>query len=407
MTRTALDNPFTVAAKPDPYPLFAEFRRAAPVHPLPMPDGSRLWLVTRYDDVDLALRDPRLSKRVPHVDALPPPMNTIIRHQMLAQDPPDHTRLRRLVSQAFTPRLVTAMEPRIQHVADDLIDRVRLCEAMDLIDDYAYPLPLTVIAELLGIPAADRAPFRAWSDAAVADDTGGGPPEAWRTAAMVEFGEYLGDLFARKRRVPGDDLVSGLVRAADGGDVLSGDELLAMVWLLIVAGHETTVNLIGNGMLALLRHPAQMAMLRDDPGLLPGAVEELLRYDGPVETSTFRFSTADVELPGGTIPAGEQVLVVLASANRDSDRFPDADVLDLRRADPRHLAFGKGIHYCLGAPLARMEGRIAIGTLLRRLPRLRPAVRPETLVWRSSLLMRGLRTFPVLFDGALPEGRIR
>jgi cytochrome P450 len=217
----------------------------------------------------------------------------------------------------------------------------------------------------------------------------------WRIDALGEFAAYLTALFARKRRHPGDDLTSGLVHAADEGDVLSPEELLGMVWLLIVAGHETTVNLIGNGVLALLRHPDQLALLRADPGLLPGAVEELLRYDGPVETSTPRFSTAEVALPGGTIPAGEQVLVVLASANRDPERFADPDVLDVRRADVRHLAFGRGVHYCLGAPLARMEGRIALGTLLRRFPGLRSAVPFEELEWRRSMLMRGLRAFPV------------
>ncbi|MBC8093789.1 MAG: cytochrome P450, partial [Pseudonocardia sp.] len=356
----------------------------------------RMWIVTRHDDVDAALRDPRLSKRAPGIDAMPPALRNFVAHQMLGMDPPDHTRLRRLVSQAFTPRLVAGMEPRIQHVADDLLDRVQLWGHLDLIDDYAYPLPLTVIAELLGIPADDHQPFRHWSYAAVANDDPGGPVPQWRQTALTEFAAYLRELFARKRREPGNDLVSGLVTAAEGGDSLSGEELLAMVWLLIVAGHETTVNLIGNGMLALLRHPDQLALLRAEPGLLPGAIEELLRYDGPVETSTPRYSTADVDLPGGTIPAGELVFVVLASANRDEHRFADADVLDLRRADPRHLAFGKGIHYCLGAPLARMEGRIAIGTLLRRMPRLRPAVRLDALEWRPSLLMRGLRAFPVL-----------
>jgi cytochrome P450 len=397
MTAAAPPNPFTPDAKPDPYPLLARLRREAPVHPLPLPDGGSLWLVTRHADVDLALRDPRLSKRRPQTAELPDAMGQILGRQLLAQDPPDHTRLRRLVSQAFTPRLVAAMEPRIQHIADALLDRVAGKYRLDLIDDYAYPLPLTVIAELLGIPADDHEPFRRWSDAAVALDIPGVPVPQWREDAMVEFVGYLRELFARKRREPADDLVSGLLHAAEGGDVLSGDELLAMVWLLIVAGHETTVNLIGNGMLALLRHPAQLAMLRADPALLPAAVEELLRYDGPVETSTPRFSTAEVDLPGGTIPAGQPVLIVLASANRDEDRFADPDVLDLRRADTRHLAFGKGIHYCLGAPLARMEGRIAIGTALRRLPGLRPDIPLDELAWRPSLLMRGLRSFPVAF----------
>ncbi len=389
-------NPFAPEAKPDPYPVFTRLRREAPVHPVPLPDGRRMWVVTRHDDVEAALRDPRLSERDPRVDALPPPMNRIIRHQMLGQDPPDHTRLRRLVSQAFTPKLVASLEPRVQHIADALLDRVQLHGHLDLIDDYAHPLPLTVIAELLGIPDADHGPFRRWSHAAVANEIVA--VADWRAEAMAELADYLEVLFARKRRDPGADLVSGLVHAADGDDRLSDDELMAMVWLLIVAGHETTVNLIGNGLLALLRHPAQLRSLRRGPALLPAAVEELLRYDGPVETSTPRFSTAEVPLPGGTVPADELVLVVLASANRDGARFHDPDVLDVHRADTRHLAFGKGTHYCLGAPLARLEGRVAIGTVLRRLPGLRPAMRLDALQWRPSLLMRGLRSFPVLFD---------
>jgi cytochrome P450 len=395
MTATAPPDPFAPAVKPDPYPAYARLRRESPVHPLALPDGRRLWLVTRHADVDAALRDPRLSKRDPGMDALPAAVRAVVGNQMLAKDPPDHTRLRRLVSQAFTPRLVAGREPRVQGIADDLLDRVRPGEGFDLIDDYAHPLPLTVIADLLGIPPEDHAPFRRWSDAAVATDPAGGPVPQWRIDALGEFAAYLTALFARKRRHPGDDLTSGLVHAADEGDVLSPEELLGMVWLLLVAGHETTVNLIGNGVLALLRHPDQLALLRADPGLLPGAVEELLRYDGPVETSTPRFSTAQVDLPGGTIPAGEQVIVVLASADRDPERFADPDVLDVRRADVRHLAFGRGVHYCLGAPLARMEGRIALGTLLRRFPGLRSAVPFEDLEWRRSMLMRGLRAFPV------------
>jgi cytochrome P450 len=396
MTAAAPPDPFAPAAQPDPYPAYARLRREAPVHPLVLPDGTRRWLVTRYEDVDAALRDPRLSKRDPATDSMPPIVRAVVANQMLAQDPPDHTRLRRLVAQAFAPRLVAGREPLVQRTADDLLDRVRPGEGFDLVGDYAHPLPLTVIADLLGIPLEDRGPFRRWSDAAVAVDPAGGPVPPWRLNALGEFAAYLTGLFARKRRDPGDDLTSGLVHAADEGDALSPEELLAMVWLLLVAGHETTVNLIGNGVLALLRHPDQLALLRADPGLLPGAVEELLRYDGPVATSTPRFSTAEVDLPGGTIPAGEQVIVVLASADRDPERFADPDVLDVRRADVRHLAFGRGVHYCLGAPLARMEGRIALGTLLRRVPGLRSAVPFEELEWRRSLLVRGLRAFPVV-----------
>ena len=394
-TTTAPLDPSTPGAEPGPHPARAQLRREAPVHSLPLPGGGRVWLVTRHDDVEPALAHPGLSEHDPRSAALPEPLDADIRHQVPAQDPPDPVRLRRLVARASTPRLVASLEPRVRAIAHELFDRVQLQGHLDLVDDYARPLSLTVIAELLGVPAADREPFRRWSYAAAATDgTGGETPER-RRAATAEFAAYLGELCARRHREPGDDLVSALVRAAEDGAAVSREELVAVLRLLVVAGHETTVNLIGGGMLALLRHPGRLRLLREDPERLPGVVEELLRPDAPVETSAPRFSTVDVTLPGGTIPAGELVLVAVAPADRDGARPRDPDV---RRADPHHLASGHGVHDGLGAPLARTAGHIAIGTLLHRAPGLRPAVRLDALEWWPSLLVRGSRSFPVLFD---------
>jgi cytochrome P450 len=268
---------------------------------------------------------------------------------------------------------------------------------MDLIDDYAFPLPITVIAELLGVPAEDRDRFREWSNAAVSGDTTQEYIEKVLLPHMQAFTDYLRAMFDEKRKNPKDGLISALVQAEEAGDKLSEDELMAMVFLLLVAGHETTVNLIGNGSLALLQHPDQLRKLREDPALIKPAIEELLRYDGPVETSTERFAREDIAIGGTVIPRGEMVMVVIASADHDPDRFQDPDALDITRADNKHLAFGKGIHFCLGAPLARMEGQIAINTLLHRMPNLRLKYSPESLTWRPGMVLRGLKALPVEF----------
>jgi len=393
------------AFKQDPYPSYAELRSAAPVYRASLPDGRGVWLVTRYDDVLAVLKDERFvkdwrsaltSEQLAQIPPVPEVMKPLSRN-MLDTDPPDHERLRSLVSKAFTPRLVERMRPRIQAIADALLDAVQDRGEMDLIDDYAFPLPITVIAELLGVPAEDRNSFREWSDAAVSGNTTQEYLEKILIPHMQAFTEYLRALFEEKCKYPRDDLISALVQAEEAGDKLSEDELLGMVFLLLVAGHETTVNLIGNGVLALLRHPDQLGKLKEDPSLIKPAVEELLRYDGPVETSTERFAREDVPIGGTMIPRGEMVLVVLAAADRDPERFAAPDALDITRAHNRHLAFGKGIHHCLGAPLARMEGQIAIATLLDRMPNLRLKGTPDSLVWRSGLILRGLRGLPVEF----------
>ena len=393
------------AFKANPYPTYAELRSTAPVHRVELPDGLGIWLITRYDDVLAVLKDERLvkdwrkvltSEQLAQIPPIPPVMEALSRN-MLDMDPPDHQRLRSLVSKAFTPRLIERLRPRVQAIADGLLDAVQDRGEMDLIDDYAFPLPITVIAELLGVPAEDRDSFREWSGAAVSGNTTQEHLDKVLIPHMQAFTDYLHALFEEKRKNPKDDLVSALLRAEEAGDKLSEDELLGMVFLLLVAGHETTVNLIGNGVLALLQHPDQLQKLKDDPSLIKPAVEELLRYDGPVETSTERFAREDVRIGETVIPRGEMVLVVLAAADHDPERFADPDELDITRIDNRHLAFGKGIHHCLGAPLARMEGQIAISTLLARMPDLRLKGSSESLSWHPGLTLRGLRGLPLEF----------
>jgi cytochrome P450 len=392
-------NPFDPAAREDPYAVYARMREQVPVWRVPAGGQHGFWVLTRYADVEKALRDPRMGKDPRN--ALPPeqippshPIAAPLTQHMLAFDPPDHTRLRALVALAFTPRLIEGQRERVERIAEELIDAVEPHGRMDLIDAYAFPLPIRVITHLLGVPESDADRFRAWSNTVVSLQEGSGGRDDL-LGALTAFRAYLLDLFAAKRRAPGDDLVSGLLRAEEEGDALSEDELIAMVFLLLIAGHETTVNLIGNGVLALMTNPEQREALQDDPSLLRPAIEELLRYDPPVETSTLRYVLEDMEIGGQQLRRGDSVLVVIASANRDEAQFPAADELDLGRPDNRHVAFGKGIHYCLGAPLARMEGAIAISTLLRRLPTLHLATDPTTLEHRPSFLIRGLKTLPV------------
>ena len=405
MTQTPRVDLFDPDFKANPYPTYARLRSEAPVHRVALPDGRGVWLVTRYEDVSAVLKDERFVKdwrdamtpeQLAQIPPIPEVMKPLARN-MLDTDPPDHERLRSLVQKAFTPRLIERMRPRVQAIADDLLDAVQDRGEMDLIDDYAFPLPIIVIAELLGVPAEDRNKFREWSNAAVSGDTTQEYLEKILLPHMQAFTGYLRAMFEEKRKNPNDDLISGLVRAEEAGDKLSEDELLGMVFLLLVAGHETTVNLIGNGMLALLQHPDQLQKLREDPSLIKPAIEELLRYDGPVETSTERFAREDIAIGGTVIPKGEMVMVVIASADHDPERFSNPDELDLTRADNKHLAFGKGIHFCLGAPLARMEGQIAINTLLRRIPELRLADSPGSLTWRPGMVLRGLKGLPVEF----------
>jgi cytochrome P450 len=313
---------------------------------------------------------------------------------MLFTDPPDHTRLRALVSQAFTPRRVAGMAGRIQETAEALLDRVMAGEAADLLAAYALPLPVVVVSDMLGIPAADRDAVADWSQAIISPGSRGLNYSA-RKRKVRAFVDYLGRLFARRRADPQDDLITALVQAEAGGERLDESELFSMVALLLVTGHETTVNLIGNGALALLRRREQVARLRAGDITWPAMVEELLRFDGPVETSTTRWVRRDTEFKGRAMRRGDLIRAVITSANRDPAQFDRPDELDPGRTDNRHLAFGLGAHYCLGAPLARLEGAIALETLFRRMPRARLAVSPEQLSWRSGVLFRGLKQLPV------------
>ncbi|MFF9648995.1 cytochrome P450 [Streptomyces sp. NPDC014622] len=374
----------------NPYPSYEKLRAAGPVHTVRTDEFERIWLVVGYDEARATLADPRFSKQWQGRIEWPEGNDPIFAN-MLELDAPRHTRLRKLVTREFTARRIEALRPRVQQITDELLDAMVPAGRADLVDALAFPLPMTVICELIGVPDLDRNAFRRLSNAIVTPTT----PDQEREA-VTAMGAYLGELIEDKRRSPGDDLMSALVRTRDEeGDALSPEELVGMAFLLLVAGHETTVNLISNGVRALLDHPGQLFALRADFDLIDGAVEEMLRYDGPVETSTFRFPREPVELGRRVIPAGEPVLVCLAGADRDPDRYPEPDRFDIRRETQGHLAFGHGSHFCLGASLARMEGRIAIRTLLERCPGLaldEEAWRPD---WLPGMLIRGVRSLPV------------
>jgi cytochrome P450 len=379
----------------DPYPVYAGLRARGPVHRVVMPDGHEAWLVVGYEAGRAALADPRLSKAWASASPDLGMRQKAAGRTMLSSDPPDHTRLRKLAVREFTPRRVQSLGPRVQEITDRLLDAMEQEPSRrgDLVDAFAFPLPIAVICELLGVPNLDHDKFRTWSNTSQ-----GHPSPEVRQGAADALNHYLMDLLADKRKRRSDDLLSALLHTADqDGDRLSQEELLGMAWVLLVAGHETTVNLISNGMLALLTHPDQLAALRADPdGLLDGAVEEILRYDGPVETPTARFTTEPVEIGGTVIPGdGRLVLVAIADADRDPDRFPEPDRFDIRRDARGHLAFGHGLHYCLGAPLARLEARIALRSLLERFPRLALDTAPGAVPWRGGHLIRGPERLPV------------
>lgn len=385
----------------DPHAVYDELRRGGAARRVTMPNGIAAWVVPRYAEARELLTDPRLCKdneRLNDVFARTYGDEALrddpgIDSHMLMSDPPDHTRLRKLVNKAFTSRRIELLRPRVQQIADaslDVLSSTPAGSTVDLIDTYAFPIPVTVICELLGVPLDDRDDFRAWTAAVLST---GDDAEGYAARAMAA---YLTDLVSAKRAEPVDDMLSALVLASEEEDRLDQTELVSMAFLLLVAGHETTVNLIGNGVLALLRHPDQLAALRADRTLLPGTVEEFLRYDGPVNMATMRFTAEPVEVGDVTIPDAELVLISLGSANRDPDRFAAPHALDITRRAGGHLAFGHGIHHCLGAPLARMEGAIAIGDLLDRFPQLRLAAEPAELRWRNSTLIRGLTELPVV-----------
>lgn len=390
------------ATRANPHPTYALMREHDPIYRATGPSGAPFWIITRYDDVATVLKDPRFIKNARK--NLPPeqaqryvslesdPVWDVVNNLMLDQDPPDHTRLRNLVHKAFTPRRVRDLQPRIQQITRELLDAMTNKTQGDLIEDFAFPLPVTVIAEMLGVHSDKREQFRHWTQVVLFTTD-------WRSTqiSLMEFVQYVNELIEERRKEDKGDILSALVHAEEAGDSLDHMELLSMVFLLLVAGHETTVNLIGNGTLTLLKHPQQLQHLRANPDLLPSAIEEMLRYESPVDIPTWRYTSQPVELGGVTIPAGEVVLPSLISANRDERAFAQPHHFDIQRSPNPHLAFGSGIHYCLGAPLARMEGQIALRGLLERFPELRLEADPTTLAWNQSLLIHGLKALPVCY----------
>jgi cytochrome P450 len=388
----------------DPYPGYARLRQEAPVCRMPLREGVDCWVISRYDDARAALADPRLSRdpraALPAWRAAdrgrPVEDGAGLGEHLLTREPPEHTRLRRLITDAFTTRRAQAMRPYVQEVADGLIDAIGPHGEAELITDFAYPLTIAVISEILGIPAADRDHFRQWTSAALPT-----PP----ATAAPSPGDYLDALLAAKRKCPGEDLTTKLVAAADQG-VISETELRSMIFLLLIAGHEGSVGLIGNGVLALLDHPGQRALLDRRPELWDAAVTEMLRYDGPMEFAAWRFATEPVTIGDVRFPAGAPVVIALAAAHRDPGQFDDPDRFDITRAGNAHLGFGHGVHYCVGATLGRFEGHIALRTLFGRLPDLALARPARSLRRRPSSVMRSLRDLPVTFTPVgSPSGR--
>ena len=381
----------------DPRAVYARLSGGGPARPVTMPDGRPGWLVTSYSDARALLADPRLSKDASGVAKVLPPglegaFASPLMANMLFSDPPDHTRLRRLVNKAFTGRAMERLRQRIEQSADRLLDALPAGGLVDLVEGYALPLPMIVICDLLGVPAADQGAFREWTLGFVTDLL---PDAEDKSVIGMRMAEYLSALVSAKQDSPNDDLLSELVLVSDGEDRLSPAEILSMAFLLLTAGFETTVNLIANGLLAMLRHSDQLARVRSQPSLLPGAIEEFLRYEGPVHVATERFTTEPVRVGETEIPAGQLVHISLLAANRNGERFTDPDRLDITRDSAGHLTFGHGIHHCVGAPLARMEGVIAVGRLLTRFPGLALAGDPAALRWHDSTLMHGLRSLPV------------
>ena len=395
-------NPFDPAFRADPYPTYRRLIEGEPVREA-MPG---LFVLPRYADCVAMLRDANASNDGTKSDqakemlAKQGPLNPDLEvlqqaRPFLFMDPPDHTRLRGLVNKAFTPHVIENMRPRIQQIVHELVDAAAERGECDVIEDLAYPLPVRVISEMLGVPPEDHERFKGWSRelARSLDPDFAVPQEVIdrRQAAATAFRAYFTELIEERRTRPGDDLLTALIAAEEAGDKLSPAELLSTCTLLLVAGHETTVNLIGNGLLALIRHPDQARRLRDDPSLIRSAIEEALRFDPPVQL-TARTALQDIRLPGGVVPKGKQAILLIGAANHDPAQFPDPDTFDIGRADNRHIAFGMGIHFCLGAPLARVEGQAAIGTLVARTTDI---ALEGTPAYKDQVTLRGLDTFPV------------
>lgn len=389
--------------KANPFPLYARLRAEAPVFPVTLRTRGtqRAWLITRYDDVISVLKDDTRFVKDRHNAMTPaqlkkaPGMPSIFRsleRNLLGLDGADHDRLKALVHKAFTPRIVEQLRDQTQAQVDAALDRAERNGGMELISEFALPVPLKIIGHMLGVPEEDEAKFARWAKAFLSISTRN---PLLTLPSILRFINYPRKLIKLRRTNPKDDLISALVKVHEGNDHLTDDEIVAMVVLLLTAGHETTVNLIASGTLALLQHPDQLARLRDEPTLIKSAIEELVRFVVPVETATERYAREDVTIAGTTIPKGELVLAVIAAANHDPQHFDNPDVLNISREHNRHVGFGQGMHYCLGAPLARLEGQIAISTLVQRVPHLRLAVAPDQLRWRSGFIVRGLEALPV------------
>jgi len=393
---TLAPDPFRSATHGERHSAYTELNDRGPVHLVRQTRSRSIWLVTGYEEARACLTDPRLVKGGGSATIfghrLDPALLAATRTEMLSSDPPDHTRLRKLVSGAFTMRRIDQLAPRIQEIVDDLLDALVDVESADLVAAFAYPLPMTVICELLGIPEERRGDFRTWSSLVIDPAVSGFETFAAAAEALVGF---VRELIAIKRAQPADDLLSAVVAVRDGTDRLSEDELTSLVVLLLIAGHETTVNLLTNATYALLTHPGQLALLRSEPERLPGAVEEFLRFDGPLQIATQRVAAETFELGGVTISTGDPVLVGLLAANRDTSHLPGADVLDITRTPTPHLAFGHGIHHCLGAPLARLEARVALGSLISRFPDLRLAEAAGDVPVDDAVLINGLNALHV------------
>ncbi|WP_340017140.1 cytochrome P450 [Paenibacillus sp. FSL K6-1318] len=405
-------NLFSEENSKDPFAIFAQMRSKGSVVPIPNPMGGagQTWIVTRMDVAMEVLKDhSRFTVDMNSIDSgndirknlsgelgSSEPQTFFTGKSMLFVDEPDHRRLRSLVSKAFTPRYMESLRPRVQEIADELIDQFEGKGEMDLVKDYAYPFPINVISEMLGIPLEDRPQIHVWSEA-IAKGLGFGKQDPAVAQHLRSFAEYTSQLVANKRLEPSDDLISQLIAIEEEGDRLNEDELISMITLLIFAGHETTSNLIATGSYLLLTHPEQLEQLKQDLNLVPSAVEELLRYNGPATSSGPRYATQDTQLDGQSIQKGDVVIPLLKSANRDEQQFTDPEELHIERKIKRHLAFGHGIHMCLGAPLARVEGDVAFTTLLRRLPDLQLSVPQEEIHWHSALSSQGLAALPVKF----------
>lgn len=382
---------FTKEFTHNPYPVYEKLRQSDPILNLQFPDGRFGWLISNYEQAVEALKDGRFSKDI--AKAMGQEQTSVFSTNMLFSDPPDHKRLRGLVQKGFTPQRIADMRGHIQEIADNLLDAVSSKDTINLIDEYAFKLPIIVISEILGVPTEDQDKFRVWSNSII----GASNQEMNEQVVqhMNEFIAYLKGWFAKVREQPGDDMISQLVIAENQGDRLSEQELYGVVTLMIIAGHETTVNLIGNGVLALLEHPEQRRLLQEQPELIHGAIEEMLRYNGPVEFSTSRWAAEDMDFHGVHMKKGDLVVIALNSANRDASQFENPDIFDITREKSQHLAFGKGIHLCLGAPLARLEGEIAINTLLRRYPHFELQRDIDELEWRPGMIVRGVKEIPI------------